>query len=242
MSETSLSYKQKDQVPFEYEISDLEKHLKILLSELYSIIVCVDYIEQLHTNKNASLLDPSRYNEKIGLYTAKYDTLIEEIFQLNPHFLVDDFINDYDMKFKYYKGIRRLKHRVSGKNNSSNKTKASESLIFNTNAKLISEVTGNFITIMDALNLNYDKKHQIHPLLSKLVLNLNKVFSSFNKISDKEDMLKRMGDFKENRQLLVDWLVSLNQMNSSDSISKEDGKKLLFDLETAYNKFYDLLE
>ena len=71
MSETSLSYKQKDQVPFEYEISDLEKHLKILLSELYSIIVCVDYIEQLHTNKNASLLDPSRYNEKIGLYTAK---------------------------------------------------------------------------------------------------------------------------------------------------------------------------
>ncbi|OBA28044.1 VPS28-domain-containing protein [Hanseniaspora valbyensis NRRL Y-1626] len=130
------------------------------------------------------------------------------------------------MKFKYYKGIRRLKHRVSGKNNNSSKSKASESLIFNTNAKLISEVTGNFITIMDALNLNYDKKHQIHPLLSKLVLNLNKV----------------MGDFKENRQLLVDWLVFLNQMNSSDSISKEDGKKLLFDLETAYNKFYDLLE
>lgn len=242
MSNAPQLFKQKDQIPFEYEISDLEKHLKILLNDLYSIIVCVDYLELLFTNKDSVLIDAKTYNQKIDAYTIKYDNLIEEIFELDPHFLVDDFIKKYDIRFSFYKGIRKLKQRNNNSITKSAPKKASEALIFNSNAKLISEVTGNFITIMDALNLNYDKKHQIHPLLSKLILNLNKVFSSFNKISDKEDLLERMGDFKENRQELVNWLVMLNNMKSSDVLNKEESKKLLIDIETSYNRFYDLLD
>lgn len=242
MSNVPKLFKQKDQIPFEYEIGDLEKHLKILLKDLYSIIVCVDYLELLFTDKDSVLIDAKSYTEKINAYTIKYDNLIEEIFELDPHFLVDDFIKKYDIRFSFYKGIRKLKQRNNNGNTISAPKKASEALIFNSNAKLISEVTGNFITIMDALNLNYDKKHQIHPLLSKLILNLNKVFSSFNKISDKEDLLERMGDFKENRQDLVNWLVMLNNMKSSDVLSKEESKKLLIDIETSYNRFYDMLD
>ncbi|XBW35927.1 hypothetical protein QEN19_001499 [Hanseniaspora menglaensis] len=240
--EPPLFYTQQDQVPFVYEITDSEKHLKILFSELYTTIVIIDYIEKLQTNYKYSLIDTTSYNEKTKQYITKYDSLVEEIFPLDPNFLVDDFLTAYELQFKYYKGIRKIKNRKYDDTQTHNKEKASESLIFNNNAKLISEVTGNFITLMDALNLNYDKKHQIHPLLSKLLLNLNKVFSSLNKISSKEELVQRMGDFKENRQTLVNWLIVLNQLDSSDIIDPDKGKALLQDLESAYNQFYELLE
>lgn len=120
-------------------------------------------------------------------------------------------------------------------------SKSKEPLLINNNAKLISEVTGNFITLMDALNLDYASKQKLHPLMSKLVLNLNKVFIDKKETFNKEKVLENMGSFEIYREKLVDWLVYMNKNETKSNLDQEDLKKMMIDIEQAYKKFYDLL-
>ncbi|CUM67630.1 uncharacterized protein PRCAT00005331001 [Priceomyces carsonii] len=104
-------------------------------------------------------------------------------------------------------------------------------------ARLIAETTGNFITCMDALKLNYNTKEQLHPLLSELVLSLNELVSSEEELSFEEP---KTLDF-EGKSKLVNWLIKLNNLKD-ETLSREETDTFLNDLDIAYKGFYSSLE
>ncbi|KAG7193592.1 Vacuolar protein-sorting-associated protein 28 [Scheffersomyces spartinae] len=95
-------------------------------------------------------------------------------------------------------------------------------------ARLVAEITGSFITIMDALKLNYKTKEQLHPLLSDLVVGLNDLVNN-------EQALEFHGKSK-----LVGWLIKLNNLNDSE-LTEEEISQFLDDLDIAYKGFYTSL-
>lgn len=100
--------------------------------------------------------------------------------------------------------------------------------------RLVAQATGNFITCMDALKLNYKTKYQLHPLLSKLVISLNELHSSPD---DGGNAIEFTGKSK-----LVNWLIKLNNLLDSEELSQQDIDSFLEDLDTAYKGFFTSLE
>jgi ESCRT-I complex subunit VPS28 len=74
---------------------------------------------------------------------------------------------------------------------------------------------------LDALRLNMVSKSALHPLLSDVI-------QSVNKVTDQ--------DF-EHRGKIIQWLIRLNQMRTSEELSDEQARDLAFDMELAYNGF-----
>lgn len=101
-------------------------------------------------------------------------------------------------------------------------------------ARLVAEATGNFITLMDALKLNYNTKTQLHPLLSALVLSLNDLVTREN---TNAVALEFPGKLK-----LVSWLITLNNLAENEVLSADDCERFLLDLDASYRGFYDSLE
>lgn len=90
---------------------------------------------------------------------------------------------------------------------------------------LILAATENFITFLDALKLNYVSKSTLHPLLSDVI-------QTVNKVTDK--------DF-EHRGKIIQWLITLNQMRTTEELSEEQAGDLAFDMEQAYNGFKSII-
>lgn len=86
--------------------------------------------------------------------------------------------------------------------------------------------TENFITFLDALRLNMVSKSALHPLLTDVI-------QSVNKVTDQ--------DF-EHRGKIIQWLITLNQMKTTEELSEEQAKDLAFDMEQAYNGFKAVIE
>ena len=99
-----------------------------------------------------------------------------------------------------------------------------------TSARLVAEITGNFITCMDALKLNYKTKDQLHPLLSDLVVNLNDLIDGNHKMIDFQGKSK-----------LVNWLIRLNNLGD-EKLDEGESEQFLEDLDVAYKGFYSELE
>lgn len=79
---------------------------------------------------------------------------------------------------------------------------------------------------MDALKLNYSATDQLHPLLGDLMTSLGKVTNK---------------DFA-GRDKIVKWLITLNNMKATESITDDQSRQLLFDLDNAYKGFFAELD
>lgn len=250
------AYKKSEQVDYEYEhhMTALDKHLRQLKKELYTNVSQLDYLYIIYDeDKEYKVCSEQKYKADLNKFVTKIQVLIEEIFENDPTFLFMSFCKEYELNFKCYKGIRYMNQSTMQTANTldmprkmfnllhEEETRSKQPLLVNNNAKLISEVTGNFITLMDALNLDYASKQKLHPLMSKLVLNLNKVFIDRNETFNKEKVLENMGAFEVNREKLVDWLVYMNNHEGKTNLDQEDLKKMMVDIEQAYKQFYDLL-
>ena len=88
-------------------------------------------------------------------------------------------------------------------------------------SRLIVDATENFITFLDALKLNMSSKQYLHPLLSDVIQSVNKVTEQ---------------DF-DHRGKIIQWLIALNQMRTTEELSEEQLQELTFDMEQAYNGF-----
>jgi ESCRT-I complex subunit VPS28 len=88
-------------------------------------------------------------------------------------------------------------------------------------ASSIMTATENFITFLDALRLNMVSKDALHPLLTEVI-------QSVNKVTDR--------DF-ENRGKIIQWLITLNQMRTTEELSDEQARELAFDMDQAYSGF-----
>ena len=94
-------------------------------------------------------------------------------------------------------------------------------------ARYVAETVQNFITIMDSLRLNMVAVDQIHPLLSDLIQSLNKI--------------PNLPSQFEPKQVIKNWLITLNKMSASQELSQEQSRQLLFELERAHADFYQSL-
>ena len=86
---------------------------------------------------------------------------------------------------------------------------------------LIVAATENFITFIDAVRLGWISKDTLHPLLGEVIQAVNKVTNE---------------DFA-NRGKIIQWLITLNQMRTTEELSPEQVRELTFDMEQAYNGF-----
>ncbi|KAF7511013.1 hypothetical protein GJ744_005559 [Endocarpon pusillum] len=88
-------------------------------------------------------------------------------------------------------------------------------------SRLIVDATENFITFLDALKLNMSSKETLHPLLSDVIQSVNKVTER---------------DF-DHRGKIIQWLITLNQMRTTEELSEGQIRDLTFDMEQAYAGF-----
>jgi ESCRT-I complex subunit VPS28 len=94
-------------------------------------------------------------------------------------------------------------------------------------SKCIADIVSLFITIMDKLRLGIKAMDELHPELRDLV-----------------DIMNRLSIIPENFEGKIKvktWLETLNSMQASDELSEDQVRQFLFDLESAYSAFSNLL-
>lgn len=209
---------------FDHSMTTQEKEVMDTLTEIYSIIITLDQVEKAYLKDN---INSNQYTTTVYKLLAQYNTYLsnEDIarrFIDLQHFKQKWNINAPNAITRIEKGIPvTVEHGIDDSN-----SKNMESKIQKFSGKRVAEATGNFITIMDALKLNYRAKDQLHPLISELLLSINRVSSQ---------------DF-EHRNKLVEWIVKINKMKINESLNDDEIRELLFDLDVAYKSFYTLLE
>ncbi|KAI5952514.1 VPS28 [Candida jiufengensis] len=223
--------------------STTHKSVYDALGEICSILPTIEMLENSFIKDY--ITDKEKYTSTTYRLISQYQILIKNfddtkfpiLQNLLPNLLPDlsNFLKEYMQKFNlnYPLALKRLESGVpstiehlsetsqtvnvngNGNNNTNNTAKA----------RLIAEITGNFITCMDAIKLNYKTREQLHPLLSDLVVNLNE----FN-----ED-IEFTGKSK-----LINWLIKIN--NLEKELSQEDSDSFLNDLDIAYKGYYASLK
>ncbi|CCD25110.1 ESCRT-I subunit protein VPS28 NDAI_0E02930 [Naumovozyma dairenensis CBS 421] len=204
------------------------------LSEIYSIIITLDHVEKAYLRDS---ITSSQYTNTVNKLLAQYKTYLsnEDVSKAFQS------LNDFKTRFNIVasNAITRLERGIpvtvehaieeDVEEDESSETQGGQ----NTNRKKgkftgknVAEATGNFITVMDALKLNYRAKDQLHPLLAELLLSINRVTNV---------------DF-EHRKKLIEWIVKINKMDVNQDLSDNQARELLFDLDLAYKSFYALLE
>lgn len=94
-------------------------------------------------------------------------------------------------------------------------------------SKCIADIVSLFITIMDKLRLGIKAMDELHPELRDLVDTMNRL-SMIPEIFDGKTKVKS-------------WLETLNSMQASDELSDDQVRQFLFDLESSYSSFNNLL-
>ncbi|AOW00852.1 vps28 protein [Yarrowia lipolytica] len=207
------------------------------LAELYSIIVSLDYLEKAFLKDSVSQQD---YSSICTRLLSQYNTLLKDEGVQN------EFVSLQHFKDKYGLDCSLATQRISvGIPASVVIASQASSALASTNiggmdgggrstptgegpstSRAVAEATGNFITCMDALKLNYSATDQLHPLLGDLMTSLGKVTNK---------------DFA-GRDKIVKWLITLNNMKATESITDDQSRQLLFDLDNAYKGFFAELD
>ena len=94
-------------------------------------------------------------------------------------------------------------------------------------SKCIADIVSLFITIMDKLRLGIKAMDELHPELRDLVDTMNR--------------LSIIPENFEGKVKVKTWLETLNSMQASDELSDDQVRQFLFDLESAYSAFNNLL-
>lgn len=94
-------------------------------------------------------------------------------------------------------------------------------------SKCIADIVSLFITIMDKLRLGIKAMDELHTELRDLVDTMNR--------------LSIIPEKFEGKTKVKTWLETLNTMQASDELSEDQVRQFLFDLESAYSAFNNLL-
>ncbi|XP_058123844.1 vacuolar protein sorting-associated protein 28 homolog [Anopheles ziemanni] len=94
-------------------------------------------------------------------------------------------------------------------------------------SKCIADIVSMFITLMDKLRLEIRAMDDLHPELRDLLDTMNR--------------LSLIPDNFEGKEKVASWLATLNEMQASDDLTEAQVRQLLFDLESSYSAFNNLL-
>ena len=197
-----------------------ERDLIDSLAEIYSIIRTLDGLEKAYI-KDA--LPESEYADLCNKLLKQYRSILQDDSVAREFGDLDTFCEIWEVECPRAK--ERLKIGINGAESlaapQQSTPRASQPASQGPSGALILLATENFITFLDALRLSLVSKSQLHPLLSDVI-------QSVNKVTDQ--------DF-EHRGKIIQWLITLNQMKTSEELSEEQARDLAFDMEQAYNGF-----
>ncbi|CEP61923.1 ESCRT-I subunit protein VPS28 LALA0_S04e03730g [Lachancea lanzarotensis] len=218
--------KLQDEIPlFDHFTTAEQRETAETLADIYSLIIALDHVEKAYLRDSLSGEDYTVIANKLLTQYKVYlsnEQVAKEFGDLQE-FKDKYSINASNAITRIERGIPvTVEHAIQG-GDSKDSTSLGNSKF---GGKAVAEATGNFITTMDALKLNYRTKDQLHPLMSALLLSVNRVSSQ---------------DF-EQRKNLVQWIVKINKMKAAEKLSEDDARELLFSLDAAYKSFYTLLE
>ncbi|XP_049293717.1 vacuolar protein sorting-associated protein 28 homolog [Anopheles funestus] len=94
-------------------------------------------------------------------------------------------------------------------------------------SKCIADIVSMFITLMDKLRLEIRAMDDLQPELRDLLDTMNR--------------LSLIPDNFEGKEKVSNWLATLNTMQASDDLTESQVRQLLFDLESSYSAFNNLL-
>jgi ESCRT-I complex subunit VPS28 len=201
-----------------------ERDLIDSLAEIYSIIRTLDGLEKAYI-KDA--LPESEYADLCNKLLKQYRSILQDETVAREFGNLDTFCETWEVECPRAK--ERLKvglntvDTITVQQTPSTGAKPAQG---NLSGSLILMATENFITFLDALRLNMVSKSALHPLLSDVI-------QSVNKVTDQ--------DF-EHRGKIIQWLITLNQMKTSEELSEEQARDLAFDMEQAYNGFKGIIQ
>ncbi|KZO92850.1 vacuolar protein sorting-associated protein 28 [Calocera viscosa TUFC12733] len=181
------------------------------MATLFGIIVALDYLERAYVRDS---ITAAQYTPACTRLLAQYKTMLKLVPEEVPS--LEAFMRRYNMDapaaaHRLSLGIPATVEHASSSSDSSD------------SPQRVAETTQNFITFMDALRLEMRAKDQLHPLLTELMDGYSKFKGSAG---------------WEGRSKIVGWLITLNGMKASESLSDEQVRQLLFDIERAYNEFF----
>lgn len=224
---------------FDRDVGLKERETVETLSEIYSIIITIDQVEKMFIKD--VIEDQQEYASLVNKLMAQYNALIannekDPDFKLKFGSSINEFTKRYNIIAST--GVIRLEKGIPMTVEHANNIEGSGP---SANSRIVAEATGNFITIMDAIKLNYRTKDQLHPLLAELLLSINRIVPPQRKGSEagKDAVESRNGE--DNKKKLVEWIVKINKMKIDQELDDKEAKELLFDLDVAYKNFYSLL-
>ncbi|GMM32518.1 ESCRT-I subunit protein [Martiniozyma asiatica (nom. inval.)] len=93
------------------------------------------------------------------------------------------------------------------------------------NGAAIADATSAFVTLQDAIKLNYSDSKELHSLLVEVITSCTRIINDFS-----------------GRGKLVNWLIKLNKMKEANvKVNAQELEQLLYDIQEAYWGFYDSL-
>ncbi|ORX66422.1 putative vacuolar protein sorting-associated protein VPS28 [Linderina pennispora] len=183
------------------------------LADLYAIIVSLENLERSFIRDSVT---QSEYTTECSKLLSQYKTVSQIVNKPD----LKEFAHTY--KLSCAAALHRLDVGVPS-------TIEHETVdVSGNNVKHVAKIVQDFITVLDALNLNMLAVDKLHPLLTDLVKDLNS--ASF-----------LPADYKW-RSTLKDWLITLNKMKASDELDADQSRQLIFDLEKAYADFHKALD
>ncbi|WBW73872.1 ESCRT I complex subunit Vps28 [Schizosaccharomyces osmophilus] len=220
-------------------------------ASLYSIIITLENLEIVFT-KDA--ITPDAFESASNLLLQQWDSCLKDEDLLKRFGPLEDFFSKYQLQ------CPRAMKRIQEHSENATTTKVSSTLPNHlsetrdskvdsneflhdretaiisapsttppvSTAKSIAELVQNFITTLDAIRLNFVAKDQLHPLLSELVICM-------------DDLTELLNKQVSGRSKLVQWLIFINHMESTDQLNEEQKEELLQNLEETYSECYGLL-
>ncbi|ESK83337.1 vps28 protein [Moniliophthora roreri MCA 2997] len=187
------------------------------LATLFGILTSIHYLEAAYMR---DAITAAEYTPACTRLLSQYNTIMKQkIVRDEVGSNVEEFMKRYRMDSSA--ALERVKVGVPA----TVEHPGDSGMSGPETAKWVAETTESFITFMDALKLNLRAKDQLHPLLQNVVTG----YARFKNTGQ--------GD-GEARSRLVGWLITLNGMSASETISEEQSRQLSFDVEHAYSEFF----
>lgn len=181
------------------------------LADLYALINCLQNLEKAHI---WDCITPQEYTAACSKFLVQYKVAFKQV-QSDEFPSVESFVRKFRLNCPAALERIREDRPITIKDDKGN------------TSKCIADIVSLFITLMDKLRLEIKAMDELHPELRDLVDTMNRL-----------SLIPE--DFEGKTKVSV-WLATLNAMQASDELSESQIRQLLFDLESAYAAFNNLL-
>lgn len=206
----------QDNHPELYEEVKLYRHARERekydnMADLYALINTLQNLEKAYI---WDCITPQEYTASCSKYLVQYKVAFKQV-QSDEFPTVDAFVKKFRLDCPA--ALERIKEDrpITIKDDKGN------------TSKCIADIVSLFITLMDKLRLEIKAMDELHPELRDLVDTMNR--------------LSLIPETFEGKEKVANWLSTLNAMQASDELSESQVRQLLFDLETSYAAFNNLL-